>query len=161
MNDTLEKKIRKHVDILFDREPPTDHRERFAVKLAARKKKRHTVMIRRICGITAAAAAVIISAVFLPIPFAEHAGNSDDEPFGDVRNYYVMLLEDEVESTRQLLELVDSRNREEILQDIELLRAEPVFILEKGEQNETLLVNVYSSKIEALQHIQNILSEKF
>jgi hypothetical protein len=158
MNDMLEKKIREQAGVLFDAALPADHRERFAAKLAARKNVRRTAMLRRICGYAALAAA-LVSAVFLADTFAGKAGDGDEEPFDDVRNYYVMLLEEEVESTRLLLQRVDSRDREEVLRDIEAIRTEHIPFRDSSEGNETLLVNVYSSKIEALQHIRDILSE--
>jgi hypothetical protein len=160
MNDMLEKKIREHAGAVFGGELKAGHRERFAGKLAA-KRNRRTALVRSITVCSAAlAAAVIVAAVFLPTTFVRPADSWDDEPFGDVRNYYQMLLEEEIESTEQLLPAVDSRHREEIRQDIEFIRAETAFA-ENGEQNKILLVNIYSSKIEALQHIRNILSEQF
>ncbi|MDR0758346.1 MAG: hypothetical protein LBF85_10955 [Tannerella sp.] len=157
MNDMLEKKIREHATTVFGGEIKAGHRERFAGKLAA-KRNRRMATVRSITACTSVAAAIIV-AVFLLKPFIRPVDNRDDEPFDDVRNYYNMLLENEIESAEQLLLSVDNRYREEILQDIEFIRTEASFP-ENGEQNEILLVNIYSSKIEALQHIQNILSKQ-
>jgi hypothetical protein len=158
MNDMLEKKIREQAGVLFDAALPAGHRERFAAKLAARKNVRRMALLRRIGGYAALAAA-LVSAVFLADTFTGNAGDGNEEPFDDVRNYYVMLLEEEVESTRLFLQCLDSRSREEVLRDIEAIRTEHIPFRDGNERNEALLVDVYSSKIEALQHIRNILSE--
>ncbi|MDR2120240.1 MAG: hypothetical protein LBP64_05115 [Tannerella sp.] len=156
MNDMLEKKIREHAEAVFGSEPAAGHRERFAGKLAARRKRR-TTLLRRITACVTAAAA-IVAAVFLLKTGFEYGDGQDEESFDDVRNYYAMLLEDEIESTEQLLPALDNGYREDIRRDIASIRAETAFA-EYGERNEILLVRVYSSKIEALQHIRNIISE--
>ncbi|MDR1602810.1 MAG: hypothetical protein LBS42_10340 [Tannerella sp.] len=158
MNDMLENKIRTHAETIFGCELKAGHRERFAGKLAA-KRNRRPVPVRIITVCTTAAAA-IAAAVFLLTTFVRPVDDRDDESFDDVRNYYNMLLEDEIESTEQILLTIDNRYREEIRQDIEFIRSETSF-MESGEQNKVLLVNIYSSKIEALQHIRNILSKQF
>jgi hypothetical protein len=159
MNDMLEKKIGEHADAVFAAAPPAGHRERFAAKLAARRERGRRAVLRRICGYAAVAAA-FVAAVFLANRFAGREDGGGEEPFDDVRNYYVMLLEEEVESTRPLLQRVDSRSREELVRDIESICAEHAAFRDGGERNEALLVNVYSSKIEAVQHIRSILSGK-
>jgi hypothetical protein len=155
MNELLEKKIKEHAETVFGSEPEAGHRDRFAGKLAAHRKSRRLAAVVRHAALVAAAAAV--AAVFL----IKTPGEPDEDSFVDTQNYYSMLLEDEIESTRQLLDGLDNSSRDEIMKDIESIQAETYPFSETGEQNEALLVNIYSSKIESLQHIQSILSENF
>jgi len=157
MNELLEKKLKKHAGDIFGSEPQAGHRDRFAVKLAARRKTRRLTAFVRYATLAAAAVATL----FLLKTIAPPTGEPVEESFGDTRNYYSMLLENEIESTRMLLDGLDNRSREEIMEDIETIQTETYPFSETGEQNETLLVSIYSSKIETLQHIQSILSENF
>jgi hypothetical protein len=158
MNDMLEKKIREQAETVFNSEPGAGHRERFAGKLAARRKRR-TAIFRSLAVCTGVAAAFLVAVLLIKTVF-QPGDSREEESFDEVRNYYGMLLEDEIESTEQLLSTVDDCYRESIRKDIEFIRTD-TFFPENGEQNKFLLVSMYSSKIEALQHIQNILSEHF
>jgi len=157
MHNILENKIRKHAEEIFGSEPLEGHRDRFAGKLdAIASKKRFS--IRQIISY-AAIAAVFAGCVF----FLHRTSKHDfifDEPLPEVQNYYAMLLQDQIDAIEQLIQQVDEQDRVSLIEDIENLQKEAdLSVAESDENNTTFIVMTYSSKIEALQHIHNILTD--
>jgi type VI protein secretion system component VasK len=149
MNNMLEKTIREHAGEIFaGQEPAAGHRERFAAKLSAAKKRKRL----RLYGIAgyAAAAAILTAVMLLSYPSAD----TQEESISEVRNYYSMQLENEARAVRQLLGKMDENERANVLKDIESIRNEAPPETEAPE----VTIRVYQSKIEALQHIRHILT---
>ena len=155
MNDLLEKKIKIHADELFDSKPQSGHRERFVKKLAQQKKLSKRIPMRTIFGYVAVAA-LLAGVVFFtqsPDPITEN-----DDSLADVQNYYAMQLDHKVSEIQELLESVNPENKADILSDIEMMQSETDLILQTTEEeNIPFVVGLYSSKMEALDHIQSIL----
>jgi len=150
----IEKTIKNNRGGIFGGSLPEGHRLRFEAKLEAamQHNERRQNNVRRLIIWTAAAAACLALAIILNI---NDKGNDDEEPFAEVHNYYSMLLEEETEATIQALDNMDDTDKSEVWQDIETLLGEPIPFSEKGEQNTSLMIAAYSSKIEALQQIKN------
>ena len=153
----LEQKIGQHAGEILDAEPEDGHRKRFAAKLVAQQQQQRRQSIRRTIRVCYAAAAAAVAALFMITLYDRTASGHDDESFETVYNYYAMRLDDEVEATRQHLRKLNEPERQEIWADIQRLRTENLPPFGRGEQNEALLVSVYSSKIQALQHIKQII----
>ena len=80
--------------------------------------------------------------------------SSEDSP-ADVQNHYAMLFENELETTKQLLSLMDGSERSKVLEELETMEAEPMPEVQMTDEHKiTLIVSVYSSRITALQQLQ-------
>jgi hypothetical protein len=151
----LEQKIKEHAREIFDSEPAAGHRERFAERLNAGKKKK-IMSLYKYLGYAAA----IVLAVVLAVPQWRTWSNENqaqlantEESVIDVRNYYDMQLEHEIATIEPLLNKIEENERKKVRIDIESVRKDPV-----PENNIALIVKVYNLKIEALQHIHELLS---
>jgi hypothetical protein len=148
----LEQKIKEHAAEIFGSEPVNGHRERFAERLHARKKK-NVIPLHRLFGY--AAAVVLLIALAIPQWKMYQAKQiNPEESANDVWNYYNMQLEREVATIEPLLSKVEENERVKIRKDVESIRKDPV-----PENSISLIVKVYDLKIEALQHIHRILSD--
>jgi hypothetical protein len=150
----LERKIRDRAGEIFGSEPAAGHRERFAARLAAGTRRQRAA--RRTFGlrIAAAAAAACVLITFLTVFQRQRpADEQQEETPAEVRSYYAIRLENEVLTVEVLLRNVEENERDRIREDIEAIRDEPV-----PEENIPLLVKVYGLKMEALQHIRQILA---
>ena len=154
MSDLFEQKIREHANDVFRNEPADGHRERFVAKLASQKKSERIIKIRKM--IIYVAAAVLTGVVFFTQYPLTHTGNGDS--LAEVQNYYSMLFDDKVSEIKVLLEHVDNEDKTVVLNDIESMKVETTRTLQMtDEENIPFIVGLYSSKIEALEHIQDIL----
>lgn len=149
----IEKMIQGQLEEIFGGSMSEGHRLRFEAKLetAMQHKERQKNNVRRLIIWTAAAAACLAIVITLNI----NVSNDTEEPFAEVHNYYSMLLEEEMKTTMQALDNMDDTYKTEVWQDIETLLGEPIPFREDGEQNTSLMIAAYSSKIEALQQIKN------
>ena len=159
MFDTqLENRLKENAGMIFGqgKEPPAGHRERFEQRLKARViRKSGRVAVWKTGLITTAAAAVLTGFIFLLNPFAVKQQNTE---LADVRNYYNMLLEEEVETTLQLIQQVDETLREILLDNVELIENEPIPDVQITDDEYIILVaSLYTNKIEILQNMQNII----
>lgn len=166
--DNLEERIRAQAEEIFgSSEPPAGHRERFTRRLEdARRATRHR-RLRQIwrltLGAVALAAAVALVAVWLWSRAGTVSGGTDDdvtESPVEVQRYYAMRLDDELEVTRALINRhPDSDDRRALLDELHALQAEDVPEVQLTDDEQiTLIVRVYSSKIDVLQRIQARLS---
>ena len=158
MHNILENKIREHAGEIFGSEPQDGHRERFAGMLSETCNNKKRISIRQIISY-AAIAAIFAGCVF----FLYRTINQDfilDDPLPEVQNYYAMQLQDKIDAIEQLLERVDENDRMSLMADIENLQKEAELSMANSDENNTaFVVMTYSSKIEALQHIYNILTD--
>jgi len=159
LNSILEKKIKEHAEELFSSEPLQGHRERFAGKLVdinAGNEKR-TLLFYKIIRLSA------VAAVFAGCIFILHRAfypdyRQEGEPLQEVQNYYSMLLQDKIDDIEQLLLQVDDQDRDVLKKDINDMLEETDYAFQNSDENNAgFIVATYSSKIEALQHIQTIL----
>jgi hypothetical protein len=125
----------------------------------AAEKAGKTIPFRKVYG-WIAAAAIFAGIVFFYQWTAQPAEINGEDVLSEVQNYYIMQFEDEAATVEQLLQNVDENDRNAVLKDIESMREEAAQSIQSPEE-ETLswIVNTYSFKIEALQHIRNILSD--
>ena len=157
MHNKLENKIREHAEEIFGSEPLEGHRDRFAGKLITAGNKK-SISFRQIINYTAVAAIFAGCIFFLHRTFTPHS--MQDEPLSEVQNYYSMLLQDQIDAIEQLLQRVDIEDRSSLMTDIETVQKEADFSMENSdEKNPEYIARIYSSKIEALQHIHNILAD--
>jgi flagellar basal body-associated protein FliL len=155
MNNLFEQKIKEHTNDVFRNEPADGHRERFAAKLASQKKSGRIIKIRKMIVYVAATAAVLAGVVFFTQSPQTHTGNEDS--LAEVQNYYAMLFDDKVSEIKVLLEDIDNEDKTTVLNDIEKMKIETVRTLQMtDEESIPFVVGLYSSKIEALEHIQDI-----
>ena len=158
MHSILENKIRKNAGEIFGSEPLKGHRDRFAGKLDEASSNKKRISIRQIINY-ATIAAIFAGCIFL-LHRTLPSNSLQDEPLSEVQHYYSMLLRDKIDAIEQLLQQIDANDRVSLMEDIENLQKEAEFNLESsGENNTAFVVLTYSSKIEALQHIHNILAD--
>jgi hypothetical protein len=102
-----------------------------------------------------AVAAVLAGFVFVLNPFAEEHPNTE---LANVRNYYSMLLGEQVEATRQLILQVDENHRETLLTNVDFIENESIpDILIPDDEYIIMIASFYSYKIETLQNIQDLI----
>jgi hypothetical protein len=152
MNNLFENILRTQAVDLFggNEEPVTGHRERFAGKLDAWKKKKRLRRLYRNAGY--AAAAVVLALTLLLFRWNSQPPAQEDS-ISEVRNYYSMQLESEMKAIEQLLVRMDENERANLLNDIQSVREGALPEVETQE----VMIRIYQSRIEALRHIQNIL----
>jgi len=158
MNSLLENKIREQAEEIFGSEPPRGHRERFANKLAASKRKKR-ITIYRIIGYVSIAA-VFAGCVFLLNRAHQQDYLQENEPLAEVQNYYASLLQEKADDIEQLLQKINENDRAGLITDIENLQKEADEEIQLASvKNVEFIVLTYSAKIEALQHLQTLLAE--
>lgn len=189
-DNKLENKIREQAGEIFgkDRELPSGHRERFERQLdelhtgrragdcqeagcpahaenvtwagqmgGKPQKSGKVISLVKWLATSAAVAAVVAALVFLPDP---SAANQPDSKLADIRNYYTMQLEEQVDATKQLIQRVDEVHREALLANIRQIENEPVPDVQiTDDEYIVLIAGVYTHKIETLQNLQNIIKE--
>ena len=173
MSDMLENKIKEHAEELFGSEPLEGHRERFAGKWdtaehletrrerfagAGGKQKRVIQLGIRYLSI----AAVFVGCVLLLYNALTPHAIQENESLSEVQNYYSMLLQDKIDDIEKLLQQIDESEQTVLMQDIEnmLLETDDV-IRNSDEQNTEFVVMTYASKMEALQHIHDMLVDNY
>ncbi|MDR0743377.1 MAG: hypothetical protein LBF05_03350 [Tannerella sp.] len=105
-----------------------------------------------------AVAVVIAGFVFLLNPSA--GSSQPNQELANVRNYYNMQLEEQLDATRQLIRQVDGAYREILLANIEQIKNEPLPDVQiTDDEYIVLIADVYTGKIEVLQNLQNIIRE--
>jgi hypothetical protein len=155
----IEEKIWNHINEIVDGKPENGHRERFAAKLSAKHKPAYMLPKPYLKYAAAAAIAVIAFFVFKP----EKAENGNialtNINIEEVKQYYAMQLDDEVNTIKKLLDNVDEQHRNEILNDIKLMRMDENKIPNAldDERKAALIVLIYRRKIESLHSLQNNL----
>ena len=184
-DDKFENEIKKHTGNIFgqNRELPAGHRERFEQRLKAhrdsltdnndlykqdevhvtavvKQKKGFIVKFEKWFAGAAAVAAVIAGFIFLTDTTEE---DNDTLRIEDVRNYYSMQLEEQVEATKLLVSKVDEEDyRKFLTSNIEQIENTAVPDVQvTDEEYIVLIANVYTDKIEALQNMQNIIKERY
>jgi DNA-binding transcriptional MerR regulator len=158
MNNLLENKIREHAGEIFDVEPLNGHRDRFADRLDAvrRAKRIHIYKIFSYISV----AAVFAGCVFLLHRTLKNDDSYNGESLAEVQAYYSMQLQEKIEGIEQLLQQIDEEDRISLMKDIETLQEDADLNIQlSSESNPEFIVMTYSSKIEALQHIHNILTD--
>ncbi|MDR1221902.1 MAG: hypothetical protein LBL07_03365 [Tannerella sp.] len=164
MSDSkLEQKIREHFGEIFgsDLELPSGHRERFERQLKSAGQRGRDAQkagrLKKWLIASVAAAAAVTGFLLLTDPSAESRSGPE---LADVRNYYSMQLEEQVDATRQLIRHVDEAHREELLADIEQIENEPVPDVQiPDDEYIVLIAGVYTKKIETLRNLQDIIRE--
>lgn len=171
----LEHTIKTHSHEIFAcGEPKDGHRERFARRLEAlhaattsgirtdthvthetKANNRRNRVWRILTAVVTTAAAVIAAFwLFTSRPEMTAPISSEDSP-ADVQKHYAMLFENELETTKQMLSLMDGNERSKVLEELETMEAEPMPDVQMTDEHKiTLIVNIYSSRISALQQIQ-------
>jgi hypothetical protein len=109
--------------------------------------------------LVASVAVAAVVSVFLFLSDLSY-GSQPSPELADVRNYYNMQLEEQVDVTRQLVQHVDKAHREALLANIEQIENEPVPVVQiPDDEYIVLIADVYTNKIETLQNLQNIIRE--
>lgn len=163
-NERLETNLRAQAtNLRAASEPPAGHRARFAERLdAERKAHRH----RRRLWLWTASAAAVAAAVLTALLWSPATPQADtptqaqtvDSP-AEVQSYYALRLDHELAATRALVDHAASADRQELLDELRAMQAEGVPDVQlTDDERITLIVRVYTSKIDALKHIQSRLS---
>jgi len=162
----LENRIKENAEAIFepDMELPDGHRQRFEQRLetvrvgqgeetAGKSDKIASWKIGFITTVVVAAA--LIGFVFLLNPFAKEQNRN---ALADVRNYYNMQLEEQADATRNLILQVDETHRETLFANVDFIENEPLPDVQITDDEYIILIaDFYSTKIETLQNIQNII----
>lgn len=157
MDNLLENKIREHAAEIFGSEPLQGHRDRFSGKLQATTGNKKPIPIRKIISYLSVAA-VFAGCIFFLKDFLKPIDNVEDESLTEVQTYYSMQLQEKIDDIEPLLQRIDEQDRANLISDIESMQQEAdSSIQESDEKNIELIVTTYSSKIESLQHIHEIL----
>ena len=111
-------------------------------------------------GAVALAAAVALTAVWLwPTTVASDGCDDAAESPVEVQRYYAMKLDHELEATRTLIDNIDDEDRRDLLDELHAMQAEDMPDVQLADDEQiTLIVRVYTSKIDALKRIQTQLS---
>ncbi|MDR2652487.1 MAG: hypothetical protein LBC68_09285 [Prevotellaceae bacterium] len=152
----IEKKISENINEIFGSKPEDGHRERFAAKLSSlQKPKRRTFKLY--LKYVAAAAAVVVA--FFALRTENIETEYDDMQIAEVKQYYKMQLNDEIDATKELLQNIDEQYRNEILGDIKLMEIDDNKIPNAldDERKAALIVSIYRRKIESLHSLQSNL----
>ena len=189
-NDKFENEVKKRASEILEqgKEPPAGHRERFEQRLKEPQKvelninkslgvrrtseqpycndetatvagkSRKVVLLRKVLVAVTAAAAVIAGFVILHNRSTEE---SHESMIVDVRNYYDMKLEEQIDATKQLLQSINQdEQRMIILANIEQIKKETVPDVQIPDDEYIILIaNVYTNKIEVLQNLQNVIKD--
>ncbi len=184
-DDKFENKLKEHAGELFGQDGalPAGHRQRFEGRLRKLLEKQDhffkdeevaesveqtenakevrlsgkSISLKKWLITVVAAAAILAGFVFLLNPFTEE---QQDSELADVRNYYNMKLEEQVDVTKQLIRHVDQPHQEVLLANVEYIENEPIPDLQVPDDEYIVFVaSVYASKIETLQNIQEIIRE--
>jgi hypothetical protein len=182
INKQLENQLRENAEIIFGqkKELPAGHRDRFEKRLKASKTGQKSAYNKKALPIEAktdnneasrksgivkslkiglitsvAVAAILIGIVFLLNPFYKEPKSNE---LADVRNYYDMLLEEQAEATRQLIQQVDEVHREILFANVKFIENEPIPVIQIPDDSYIILIaSIYTTKIETLQNIQELI----
>ena len=172
----LEEQIRKNAETVFSqgKEPPAGHRERFEQRLkelegrqeagndypfivASARSPKYKMAVGKKWLIATITAAVLAGFMFLLNPFSNEYQCSE---LIEVRNYYCMLLEEEADVTRQLIQNVDETYRETLFANVELIENDMIPDIQvTNDDYIKIIVSFYTNKIEILQNLQNVIIE--
>lgn len=157
-----ENKIRENVNQIFDSQPAEGHRERFAKKLLSQKKNKRNARIINFGYAASIAAAIIVALIIFKPEFSDSETENiswEDIRIVEVQRYYAKLLDNEINTTKELLQNIDETERSNVLSDIEMMKTDNNIIPNKmtDEEKAAVIVSVYSRKIESLQNLQNNL----
>lgn len=158
MRTSLTDKINRNREA-FDRALPAfGHFERFEKKLE-NQEKRHSRQSRR--WITASSIAAVF-ALMLIFQFSRILSPSpaETESVAEVAGYYRLQLKEEVDRIQYELEKLDISNRQEVMEDLRVILRDsdesPCDFLTVEEQI-SLIVLHYQTKMETLQHVYSII----
>ena len=165
-NDRLENRLQAQAAEIFAADtPPAGHRERFAQRLDAERalRRRRRLSWRLAIGAVVLAAAVALTAVWLwPTTVTSDDSYDATESPVEVQRYYAMQLDHELEATRALIGDAENEDRRALLEELHAMQAEGVPDVQlPDDERITLIVRVYTSKIDALKHIQTQLSTHY
>ena len=153
-NDKLENRLQAQAAEIFAADtPPAGHRERFAQRLDAERalRRRRRLSWRLAIGAVALAAAVA----------SDGCDDAAESPV-EVQRYYAMKLDHELEATRALIGDTENEDRRALLEELQAMQVEGVPDVQlPDDERITLIVRVYTSKIDALKHIQTQLSTHY
>ena len=174
-DDRFESEVKKHVADILGKgcKLPEGHRERFEQRLKAHRsfltenvpdtgaveqKKGSIVLFEKWFAGAAAVAAVIAGFIFLTYTMTEEQDGSGIE---NVRNYYSLQLEEQVDATKTLAQGIrEEKYRDALLNDIERIENEPVpDVIMPDDEYIVLMANIYTKKIEVLQNIQSNIKD--
>lgn len=175
-DDKFENRIKEHAEEIFgqDVEPLAGHRARFEQRLKGLKvqepkelivktengsvnKLVRVVLLKSWLTISTAVAAVVIGCLFLLPSLTEEQQSPE---VTEVRNYYTLQLEEQVDATMQLIQFVDEAHRTEFLTSVQQIENDPIPEVQITDDEYIVLIsNVYANKIESLRNIQNLLKE--
>jgi hypothetical protein len=181
-DNRIENEIKKHAGEIFGQEIslPTGHRERFEQRLRGLNgteatnedvteipddnkdaaivayNQRKVVPLRKIIT------AIAIAAVFAGFGIINNIQIDDSQSteLAEVLSYYSLLLEEQIDATKQLVQNIDEEGRREsLLENIERINSPIPDVQMPDDEYIILIANVYTSKIESLQDLQNILKD--
>ena len=190
-DNRFENEVKKHAGEIFgqDIQLPAGHRERFEQRLKtlqgsltdnneqnekisepvnesgnvhsaeyAKQKKGRVVQFGKWLVGAIAAAAVIAGFIFLTDTATE---DQDGPRIEDVRNFYSMQLEKQVDATKALAQGInEEKYRDDLLSNIELIENEPVpDVIMPDDEYIVLMANIYTKKIEILKNIQDKIED--
>jgi hypothetical protein len=155
----IEKKITENLNEIFGGKPENRHRERFAAKLSAMQKPKHRSFMLCFKYIAAAAVVTLAFFIFKTEKTEDNITAFNDVHIDEVKQYYAMQMNNEIDATKELLKNIDEQYRNEILSDIKLMEITENKIPNAltNERKAALIVSIYKRKIKSLHNMQNNL----
>ncbi|MDR2293284.1 MAG: hypothetical protein LBE11_07410 [Prevotellaceae bacterium] len=156
----VEEKISENINEIFGGKPEKGHRERFAEKLSLMQKPKHKSFISYLKYIATTAAVVAVAFFVFKTEKTEDKSTAfNDVHIAEVKQYYAMQLNDEIDATKELLKNIDEPYRNELLSDIKLMEIDENEIPNTldNERKTALVVSIYKRKIESLHNLQSSL----
>ncbi|MDR2065238.1 MAG: hypothetical protein LBP85_05990 [Prevotellaceae bacterium] len=157
----IEKKIKENKNEIFGGKPENGHRARFAAKLSLMQKPKRISFMPYLKYIAAAAVVAVAFFIFKTEKTKNGVTAFNDVHIDEVKQYYAMQLNNEIDATKELLKNIDEQYRNEILSDIKLMEIAENKIPNAldDERKAALIVSVYRRKIEWLHNLQsNVLA---
>jgi len=179
LDDKLEEKIKEHAGEIFGQEInlPVGHRERFEQRLLEQKRIEASVEILGDCANETVVsrrqgkaiplrkifvAVITIAAIFAGIIITRDTSSTDTQSpeLAEVSNYYSLLLEEQIDITKQLIQSIDEEgHRDALLENIERINTPVPDVQMPDDEYIILIANIYANKIESLQDLQNIIRD--
>jgi hypothetical protein len=168
----LKKYLEENRSVFDDKEPQNEHFERFEVRLnslAAAKKYKRKLKIRRVATFSAAASILLIVAagVWLLTPSPRNGAMQHTNEFAEAETFYRVQMNEQIAAILCKIDNADAETRNQLKKDLQNLAAANNELVEEIRSNKDeelaiyYLVKHYSLNLEILQLIDEKLSEYF
>ncbi|WP_251622114.1 hypothetical protein [Odoribacter lunatus] len=162
MKISLTDKINRNREAFDHAVPPVGHFERFEEKLARNEQRRTRQFYRWIA--TSSIAAMLAVTLIFQFTRMQSVSPVETESVAEVAGYYKLQLKEEIDKIQDNLNKLDISNRQEVMEDLcAILKDSDESLTANGslttEEQISLIVLHYQSRMETLQHIYSIIED--